>query len=205
MLLDEYDTDWLIAMDVDTVFVGDVSPYLEKPLFAAKIVDANPFSEQLWGKLYHYFGMEMPRERFLTHFHARPSNPYFNSGVLFIPGEIRVSLGKVWLEMISRIMEIYSCEPEMAEYSFFTDQFALALALTKTRTNYQLLPLELNFPTHKSVHSRFVHDEFIPSILHHHHKINHLGQLEHCEYPSVNNVIDAFNQSLANDSQPLFP
>lgn len=199
MLLDKYDTDWLVAMDIDTVITGDFTMHLREPVVSAKIVDGNPLSEELWHRLYGYFDLTLPSERYLSHFHARDSNPYFNSGVLLIPGAQRAVLGVAWLELVTEVMAIYALEPEIAKQAFFTDQFAFALALTKTGLAYRTLPLEMNFPTHMPVHPMFVPDDFCPLVLHHHHKISALGKLEHCDYPVVNTLIDRINRSLDAD------
>ena len=196
MLLDEYATDWLVALDIDTVITGDFSDYLVNPMLAAKIVDQNPLSEELWNRLYGYFGLTLPQERHLTHFHAKESNPYFNTGVLLIPGDQRAELGAAWRRLVPKVLEFYPREPEIAQHAFFTDQFAFTLALTETGLAYRVLPLELNFPTHIPVHPMFVAGEARPLILHHHHKISPEGRLNYCTYPFVNHLIDRFNQSL---------
>lgn len=199
MLLDDYETDWLVALDTDTIITGDFSDYLNKPVVCAKIVDGNPLTEELWRKLYSYFALNLPKQRYLTHFHAVESNPYFNSGVLLIPGSKRAVLGKAWLKLVPEVMTIYPFEPELAKHSFFTDQFAFALALTKANLAYRVLPLDLNFPTHIPIHPMFVTSSLSPLILHHHHKVNSEGKIKHCDYPVVNELIDRFNTSLAAD------
>jgi len=196
MLLDDHATDWLVALDIDTVITGDFSDYLGEPVLAAKIVDQNPLPEELWERFYAHFGLSLPRERYLTHFYSRESNPYFNTGVLLIPGNRRAALGAAWLRYVPGVMDLYSREPEIARHGFFTDQFAFALALTATGLDYRPLPLEMNFPTHIPVHPMFVSADTRPLILHHHHRIIPEGGLAYCGYAEVNCLVDRFNKSL---------
>lgn len=196
MLLDDHATDWLVALDTDTVITGDFSDYLSEPVLAAKIVDQNPLPEELWERLYACFGRSLPRERHLEHFYGRESNPYFNTGVLLIPGNQRAALGAAWLQHVPGVLDIYPREPEIARHAFFTDQFAFALALAETGLACRALPLEMNFPTHIPVHPQFVSGDTRPLILHHHHRITPEGALAYCGYPEVNRLIDRFNQSL---------
>ncbi len=94
------------------------------------------------------------------------------------------------------MLDLYPRDPEIAEFSFFTDQFALALALSGTGIPYRTLPLEMNFPTHQAVHPSFMSPEFRALVVHHHHKIDPAGTLAHCGYENVNRLIDQFNSSL---------
>lgn len=196
MLLDRHDTEWLVAMDTDTVIMGDFSEQLERPVFAAKIVDTNPLSEALWARLYGYFDLALPGERYQTHFTGDLSNPYFNSGMLLVPRTEVARLGETWLGLVPQVIAVYERDPELAKHAFFTDQFALALAVSKTGMDYRTLPLEMNFPTHYPVHESFVTQDMAPFVIHHHHMIDPGGRLEHCDHASVNQLIDRFNASL---------
>jgi hypothetical protein len=197
MLLDDHaGSDWLVALDTDTIITGDFSAWLVEPVFSAKIVDQNPLPETAWRKLFAGSGLNLPTERYLTHFHARETIPYFNSGVLLLPEKDIARLGRTWLDLVPDIMAIYPQHPEIARHAFFTDQFALALALVKAGLNYQTLPLEMNFPTHIPVHPDFKPQSLEPLILHHHHKTTPEGYLAHCGYDNINRLINRFNKSL---------
>lgn len=201
MLLDDHsDCDWLVALDTDIVILGDFSDYLTGSSFCAKIVDDNPLSDEVWETFFGYFGLPAPKERFLSHFYAKESLPYFNSGVLLIPQKDIQILGTTWKNLIPKVLNIYEVNPDIARHSFYTDQFALAIALAINGMEYETLPLELNFPTHFPVHPEFIKEKTLPYILHHHHKITESKYLSYCNYDYVNRLIERFNKTLKDSS-----
>lgn len=54
------------------------------------------------------------------------------------------------------------------------------------------LPLEMNFPTHFTIHENFEPQIINPYIIHYHHKISD-GNIMHCTYNNVNLILDKIN------------
>ena len=76
--------DFLIVLDTDIVVSRDFSSLIQKNGIGAKPVDGDSLSMEQWKKLFEFFGLDLPKERYLTSFHMTETIPYFNSGVLVI-------------------------------------------------------------------------------------------------------------------------
>ena len=57
-----------------------------------------------------------------------------------------------WAQFVRQVLDAYTDLPEVARHAFFTDQFALTLALAEQEITVDPLPLSMNFPTHGRVH-----------------------------------------------------
>ena len=85
MLQIEEDYDVLIALDTDVIITGDFSNYINENTISAKGVDTDPLGLENWKKLFEFFKLDVPSERFQTSVTNDKTIPWFNSGVLFIP------------------------------------------------------------------------------------------------------------------------
>ena len=148
------------------------------------------------------FGLTVPRQRYLTSVPRDKTIPYFNSGVVVIPKQFVESLSKAWDWFVRNISEAYSVCPDIAAHAFYTDQFALSLALKKEKIPHQVLPIGMNFPLHVPVHSTFRSQEISPYILHHHHRLSHEGVLS-CSDQSINEAINRVNTALNGPIPPF--
>jgi hypothetical protein len=193
MLMDVGDVDWVVALDTDVAVAGDFSRQLTGATVRARPVDHDPLSMPQWTSLFERFALQPPVERHLTAFGHRETIPYFNSGVLIVPGALAGRLATEWVVFVRSLIDAYAELPSIAPHAFFTDQFALALALTRQGVRVDPLPLEMNFPTHRPVHPSWQPDDVEPLLLHHHHRITTDGALLPCGYRGPDIAIAAVN------------
>lgn len=192
--------DVLVALDIDTVVVSDFSEYLDEESVKAKPVDMNPMPLHAWRRMFEFFELPLPAQRFRTSFHNSPTVPYFNSGVLIVPKRFRNTLRTSWGKYVIRLLDSYgSLGREIAKHRFFTDQFALSLALQESQIPFSPLPIEMNFPTHAPIHPAFSPNDIEPIILHYHHRIQANGQLEFCAYDKINRKIEQLNRVISSE------
>lgn len=189
------DFDFLVSLDTDMVIARDFSSFFDEDKVGAKPVDQDPLSINDWRILFEYFDLDLPKERYLTSFHMKETIPYFNSGVLLMPKKYLANLYESWKSFVYKLLDSYDELLEIKKHSFFTDQFALSLALIETKTPHNALLLEMNFPTHIDVHEKIKTQNLSPYLIHHHHKFLE-KRISHCSYPNVNNLIDKINQGL---------
>lgn len=194
MLMDiDADVNRVVALDTDIAVAGDFSPHLKGATVRAKPVDYDPLSVEQWASLFDNFGLTMPPERYITTFQGSETIAYFNSGVLLAPAVLAARLAEAWAAFIGRVLDSYSGFPAIATHAFFTDQFALALALREQGINVDPSPLCMNFPTHGSVHPASQPDSVQPLFLHHHHRATKDGALLPCGYRAPDRAIAAVN------------
>ena len=202
--IDDYDDfDILIVLDTDVIICNDFTSIIKNDLFQAKPVDQDPLTIEQWKNLFRFFGLELSKERYLTNFHRTETIPYFNSGVLIIPRQYVSKLYVSWKEFVIKLLESYPELGNIGNHSFFTDQFALSLALCKNQIPFDELPLKMNFPTHNEIHPSFKPESESPSILHYHHKLENNEKISHCTYENINQIIDYANNVLDSDKSEL--
>jgi len=165
-LFDYENIEFLIALDTDVVITKDFSEFLDQSKVSAKPVDQDPLSLEDWKTLFDFFGLKVPKERYLTHFTLQETIPYFNSGVLLVPKKFIKTLYETWKKYVQRLLSSYDDLSKIKKHSFFTDQFALSLALTDAGIPHNALPLEMNFPTHIDVHKDWNPNIINPYLLH---------------------------------------
>ncbi|GEM_PF-1527796 len=197
MLDQQEDYDLLIGLDCDVVITKDFSPLLEPDAFMAKPVDKDHLTIDQWCTIFQWFNLSLPNERYLTTFDAKETIPYFNSGVISIPKQFVHALSNAWKMFALAMQDLYDHIPEIAAHSFFTDQFALTLALSNEKIPLKVLPLEMNFPIHAPIHTIFHPEKSNPYILHHHHRIFKTG-LADSTYKNINLVIEKINSTLCH-------
>jgi hypothetical protein len=185
--------DWVVALDTDIAVAGDFSARLGGGTVRAKPVDYDPLPRHQWHQLFDYFGLRLPPERYLTTFDRAETIAYFNSGVLLVPRPLATELGAAWASFVGLVLDAYPDLPSLAPHAFFTDQFALTLALADRGIHVDTLPLALNFPTHRSIDGSFQPDDVRPLILHHHHRMTSEGELLICGYRAPDDAITAVN------------
>ena len=192
MLQYQEDYDVLVALDCDVVIARDFLCELESDVVMAKPVDFDPLTLKQWRKLFRYFAMRLPRKRYLTTLDARKTIPYFNSGVIVTPRKYVDDLSNAWESMILKLDEAYLQFPDIDAHRFFTDQFALALALNATQIPFKPFPIEMNCPLHISIHPKFKPDKISPYVMHHHHRISSDGVMS-CMYENISRAVGAVN------------
>ena len=194
MLTDiDANVDWIVALDTDIAVAGDFSAHLTGAAVRAKPVDYDPLSLAQWGELFGYFGLAVPAERYITTCHGTETIAYFNSGVLLVSAGLAQRLAVAWAALVERVLNAYSDLPAIARHAFFTDQFALALALRRQEITVDPLPLGMNFPTHAPVHPSSQPHDVEPLLLHHHHRVTEGGALLPSGYQAPDRAIAAVN------------
>ncbi len=191
--------DFLVALDTDVVIVRDFSGYLESAAISAKPVDQDPLRIDQWQKLFDYFGLSLPQTRYMTSFNFSETIPYFNSGVVLIPGALVSHLRVLWKSYVDDLLSAYKHFPDIADHKFFTDQFAFALAIAKGRLPFRALPLDMNFPTHHTVHPLLEPEKCSPYIMHHHHRVTEECSLMLTKYDLVNRAICEINSRILGE------
>lgn len=197
------DADWVVMLDTDVVFAGDVAPYLVGSSVLAKPVDQDPFSWEGWEQLFRHVGLDIPRERYLTHFTMRETIPYFNSGVVMVPQRYVATLRTAWQAQLATLLDSWDQLPLVAPHRFFADQLAFALALAETGAPHRALPLECNFPTNEPVHPGHRPDEVRPLLIHHHHRVDARGAIETVPHREASVAIAMVNEALAEVEVPV--
>jgi len=190
------DFDYLVALDTDIVVARDFSAHVMGASVALKPVDGERLTLKQWESLFARFGLALPLARYTTSNGMDETVPYFNSGVLVIPRDHVQPLAAAWGSFVRRLLDMGADVPEIADYRFFTDQFALALALAEARLPFRPLPLEMNFPTHRPTHPALEPDRLNPYLIHHHHRVSPAGEVLPCSYATVDAAIADVNRYL---------
>jgi SAM-dependent methyltransferase len=196
---EDEDYDYLLSLDADIIFAGDPSDHIGRDAIAARPAGVNPLADGDWSELFGFFELEMPAKQYVA---VQEVNslvnivPYFNSGVLLVPKKLVTVLYDEWLAFVPEILAAYDELPEISKHSFFTDQFALSLAIAKAKLPHRALPLEMNFQTNQPFHPSLSPEETEPFIVHYHHRLTPNGGLMHCSYQKANRVIDKVNECL---------
>ena len=193
------DCDYLVALDTDVVVTRDFSVFLQGASVAAKPAGRIRLTLEQWVRVFDYFGLQLPRARYLTTARLDETIPYFNDGVVFVPKEHVGRLATEWRSFVRKVVDAYPELPDVAEHPVFITEFSLALALASARLPFRALPLALNFPTDRRVHPALEPRSTSPYILHHHHRLSPAGELLFCHYEEVNAVIAEVNACLARD------
>lgn len=182
-----------ILLDHDTIVCDDFSKFLNNNTFQAKPVDWSGPKLEFWKKIFNVFNLKLPVERYTSTKDGKKIIPYFNSGVLLVPGSYRKNLYDAWIYYIH---ELISIKEQLDNFTFFIDQIALTLALQKTNINITPLPIEMNFHIHRPVNKMFCPEKSQPYIIHYHSCIDKSGYLNSSKYPRVHKKIKKFNEIL---------
>jgi hypothetical protein len=196
MLEDNEDCDYVVALDTDVVITRDFSPYIQGSSIAAKPAGKIRLGMDEWRKVFDYFGLELPQARYFTTARIDETIPYFNAGVVIVPTEHLSTFRVEWQSFTRQLLDAYPDLPEVAAHPVFVDEFALSLALARSKLPFRALPLAMNFPTDRRVHPLLEPWKVSPYILHHHHRVSRAGDLLPCHYEEINAVIAEVNAVL---------
>jgi hypothetical protein len=196
-LRDAEQFDVLVAMDCDTVVVDDIVPFLPDRAIAAKPADADFLSPEQWRRIFSALSLPEPERVYMTTTFGQLTYPYFNSGVLLVPGVSCGPLLEQWGRFIFELDDVYRAHPDIAARRKYNDQIALTCALAASALPVRTLPLAMNFPTHINVHRRFLSERSRIRIVHYHGDIDESGFLRASKYPEVNSYLDRFNRRRA--------
>lgn len=163
MLEIDQDYDILIALDCDTAVTRDFSSEISTENLRRCDSLLDPLNLNQWRYLYDYFNVAMPDDE--KEIHA-------NSAVLFIPKKYVNGLRDAWLHYSNLVSKTFFSNKEwtdIGQHKYYTDQFALSLALSDQQINVDLLPAEFNIHINGSYQSWA--EELHPYILSYHHNV----------------------------------
>jgi hypothetical protein len=198
--------DWYILLDHDTIVCRNFTRFLDDGGFKASLVGFKGPPLEFWEKIYRKFNLEIPSIQYISRYDRKKILPYFNSGVLIVPGYYRKVLYDTW---IYHIHELISINEQLDKFAFFIDQIALALALQKTKMKVTILPIEMNFSIVTPINNSYFHKKLNPYIIHYHNHINKKGylNLKVSKHPGAKKGIKEFNKLLqvykCDDPEPL--
>lgn len=196
-LAERDDFDVLVALDTDTLVLGDPSPYFRSDRLRAKPENHDPLTPQQWALIFDAVGMEEPPMSFVMTSTAQVTYPYFNSGVLFIPRDACLALRDTWLTHIGAMFAAYERSTVPVPRRWWTEQIAFALAVQSIGLNYELLPVSLNFSTTNRPVALYSGQIGPPFILHYHNEIDRRGFVFASRNPEIDLLIHRFNQARA--------
>src|SRR5207244_311537 len=121
----EKGTDVLVGLDCDTVVLGDVSSFLTSNAIGAKPADGDFLGECEWRRVFRELGIKPPSRTCRTTTLNQLTYPYFNSGVLVVPGSMCTELAVRWRDLIRTLAPAHDLGPRPAARDLYTDQVAL--------------------------------------------------------------------------------
>ncbi|MCY7870783.1 hypothetical protein MOB43_16140 [Bacillus spizizenii] len=163
MLEIKEDYDVLVALDCDTAVTRDFISEISNNTFRRCDSLLDPLDLDEWKYLYNYFNLDMPRD---------PKKIHANSAVLFIPKKYVRSLREKWLHYANRITKSFFFNDQwtkIGQHKYYTDQFALSLALVDLKIDVDLLPAEFNIHINNT-YQKWA-DQIHPYILSYHHNV----------------------------------
>lgn len=198
-LAKEREFDVLVALDCDTIVVGDLGDQVPPDRIAAKPADVDRFTDAEWHRLFRGTGVPIPEKTVVASVTGEPMYPYFNSGVVFVPRDRCLDLLRGWSHFASRLLDLFEREPDIIprRWQFLAEQCSLAFALIDGGFPVQPLPLTLNFPTHVRVHGSLLDGLGEPRIIQYHRGIDRDGFLLKDRGDLLDPYLDRFNRERA--------
>lgn len=197
-LVDSFEFDLLIAMDCDTLMMGDLSEIIGPgDSIQAKPENYDPFGLDAWRQVFSALNIEEPSRPLLTTSGAQMVYPYFNSGVLFVPRALNSILFARWSERIADLIQFKAQNPGILPRRKFTDQMALALTGIADGIPISRLPASINFSTTGRIHALYRRELGPPFVLHYHNEMNDQGLILRPALDELSPLVDTFNMELA--------
>ena len=199
-LHDSAEFDVLVALDCDTVVVGDPRPHITAAAIGAKPADQDPFRRRDWRRLYRALDLPAPAWDLRATSTGKPIPPYFNSGVLTVPRGLCEDLRQEWMTAHAEVTSALGRDSHLVpkHLHFFSDQLSLGLCIVRGRLPLQPLPLAMNFPSHVGVEPVALTDEPAPIIIHYHHARDEHGFLYRPRSSAAVERTNAFNIARAS-------
>jgi hypothetical protein len=195
-----FDFDILVALDCDTVVVGDPADYLSTSAIGAKPADSNPFTRGDWRRLYRALGIDQNLLKFPARSTGQVIPPYFNSGVLGVPSSLCAELYDEWAKAHSELTEALGANSKVIprHRHFLTEQLAFGLCVVRSQLPLRPFPVAMNYPTHIRAFGPADPSGSPPVILHYHDAIDHQGFLRQPQTAAAFDAADKFNNARAN-------
>lgn len=189
MLEIDEDYDVLLALDCDTAITRDFSSEISTNIFRRCDSLLDPLNIDEWQYLYSYFNLPIPDDEKKIH---------ANSAVLFIPKKYVENLRNAWLHYANLVNNTFFSNDQWTKiglHKYYTDQFALSLALADQKIDVSLLPAEFNIHINGSYQSWA--DQLHPYILSYHHNVTHNWKLKTTGMTVPDQYISKVNNMLA--------
>jgi hypothetical protein len=200
-LADRDEFDVLVALDCDTVVLGDISEFLDPDSFGGKPVDIDVLTEHEWRTIFSGLGLAVPQRTVTTTSFGQRTYPYFNGGMLLVPRRFCAPLFDGWCRFLRELEPVYASDPRLAlrrKYNdYIHDQLALACGLLAARIPARPVPAKMDIPTHLNIHPAFLHELDDPRIVHYHTGLDRRGFLVSSKYRALNRHLHRFNQRRA--------
>ena len=205
-LADDHDFDVLLAIDTDTVVVGDVGTYGDPAALAIKPENLDPYPEATWRALYADLDIPEPSRSQVTTSTGQVSHPYWNSGVVFVPRALCAPLLDAWSRRVADVLDVYERRPDIVAppQRHWTNQLSLALAVVGDGLPVTPLPVAANLSTTVRVHPLFAHQVTPPFVLHYHNEMDDRGFVFRSRNGALNPMIDAVNRARAEAFGPAY-
>jgi len=195
-----YDT--IMLLDCDTIIVQDPWPFLDGQNLQAKIVDLPTISHGIFVRLFNYFDLPVPPEKYRCTYDGSPTIWYCNSGVLVFPSKMLSSFVPIWREYNTRLSNNIDL---LSPHQNYCDQASLSLAFAAHPVPFQELSVSMNFPLHlaapKAPPSMIECD---PVILHYHDKVDTSGYLLPSLYQKAQDRIQLINTNIRETRKKNF-
>jgi hypothetical protein len=205
-LAETHEFDLLLAIDTDTLVVGDVGAYGDPSAVAVKPENLDPYPAGAWRALYAHLGIPEPSRSQVTTSTGQVSHPYYNSGVLFVPRHQCRPLLAAWARRVADVLAVYEDRPDIVppRQRHWTNQLALALAVVGDCLPVTPLPVAANLSTTVRVHPLFAHQVTPPFVLHYHNEIDGRGFVLRSRIAALNPMIDTVNRARAEAFGPRY-
>ncbi|MBS4222083.1 hypothetical protein [Lederbergia citrea] len=189
---EEYDV--LLALDCDLVVAKDFSSEISSNFIQACTPYMDPLTIEEWENLFSHFNLKLPSERYELLGPNRETISYFNSGVVAIPKIYNDKLLTSWKKYIHALLKLDS----LSKVRTFTDQIALSLALADEGIPNKTFPIEMNFPIHNRIQSKFNPDKIDPYIIHYHNRVTKKNLIKKSGNKKTDKHIKKINSYLNN-------
>lgn len=193
----EFDT--LIALDTDTLVVGDLTPYVSPDAVAAKPENDDPLGVEGWRRLHGALGIAEPSRSMVMTTTGAVTYPYVNTGVVMVPHHRCGELLEAWSKRVHQLLDLSGDRPDVLDPGqlTWTDQLAMALTIHADGVPIAPLPVAANLSTIVRVHPLFAPEVTPPFVIHYHNEMDERGFVFRSQNARLNPLIDAFDRALA--------
>lgn len=187
--------DVLLALDCDTVVMGDLRPRLSLDAVSAMVEWEDTLVDEQWEFLFGTLGLQASKSA-VDPLRRRPTWPYLNSGVIAVPVHLASPLLASWSGTLEHLFSLLDRRPDIAARRNYLDQIALALALRAGEIPFAALPPALNCHT-GGFPDGLVPPLEAPFLLHYHGHRDSRGFLRRSGNGVVDLEIQRFNLARA--------
>jgi hypothetical protein len=199
-----HSADYVVLLDCDIAFCGDISAWIRGASIRARTASSGGLPPQRWVKVLTAAGLPLPEawvESVLTKANTLPS--YVNGGLYVMPQRLFQQLREVWPRWNRWLLE---SQELIKPYGEFTDQISFAMSCQELGLTIDQLPLDLNFDTVYvpqwlgTVPGRA---DILPMVLHY-HRFSREGLLRLTKVPSINPQVRKINNLIRLAEQVNF-